>query len=373
MVGNDLFSQDLFEGKGNTQYCVIDNGKKTWIVPVKNMKYGFGILQSSNIKGKLVKNVLPVLKWSKSVRKFAKCEIKTLSLKNEVTQMIEEYCPNQCQYSVYYGNLDESPQNKKATIQVFSKDKTYAYVKITNEDIVKESFEREKKALIFLKEKGIVHVPEYIGINEVREWSAFVQSTVNEKNSSCCSFSEAHWKFLIDLLEKTKSNGTFKTSDMYENCIYLADYISNNKNFCGEQTISRAIKKVLKNIDSECGFYTFAHGDFTPKNTCKAEGQLYAFDFEYCLDKAVPFFDFFHYICQKNIMFNNMNIKKTLRDYQKYKLRISQYISEPDYAFMAYLLYIIAFYLKRVEGISGLQSGQLNYRVELLRRLLEEV
>ena len=99
---------------------------------------------------------------------------------------------------------------------------------------------------------------------------------------------------------------------------------------------------------------------------------MYAFDFEYCIKTATPFFDFFHYICQKSIMFNDMNIKETFRVYKKYKSKLYNYCNTPNMLFVSYLLYIIVFYLKRDDKNTDTRKGQLKFRIELIKKLLQE-
>ena len=44
MAQNKLYAEIFSEDVYGEKYYLIDNGNKTWIIPEKNMKYGFGIL-----------------------------------------------------------------------------------------------------------------------------------------------------------------------------------------------------------------------------------------------------------------------------------------------------------------------------------------
>ena len=333
MAQNKLYAEIFSEDVYGEKYYLIDNGNKIWIIPEKNMKYGFGILQASNFKAKLVKIFFPVLRDVIPARKICKCTPKYLKINDGIKDIIEKYCKDKYECSVYYGNLKESVQNHKAVIQVFNKDKTFFYMKISEEKTVKDSFEKELTALKFLKGKNVRNIPAGIGIAKKGSWDIFIQENVAEDNRSCCRFLDKHWRFIADMYEKTKVKISFENSDFY---------------------------------------YSFAHGDFTPKNTCIKNKEVYAFDFEYCIKTATPFFDFFHYICQKSIMFNDMNIQETFRVYKKYKSKLYNYCNTPNMLFVSYLLYIIVFYLKRDDKNTDTRKGQLKFRIELIKKLLQE-
>lgn len=369
MVKDDFFNQIFQENINGHKYFVFDNGKKTWIIPAKNMNKGFGIYQASNIKGKIMKTVFPMIRWSKMVRKVAKCQIKKLSLKKEIIQIIERYCDNDYQCSVYYGNLDESQQNAKATIQVFNKNKIFVYIKITKNAENKKTFVKEKRALQYLGKKEIDNIPKCLAIHKFGEWSAFIQDTTNKKIKSSFVFSEAHWDFLINIYNATKCAAKYQNSDI---CIYfnkLSDLIANSPELKKNAVLCRSLSYVKDWLGAGEKIYTFAHGDFTPWNTYMVEDKIFAYDFEYCLERAVPFFDFFHFICQKNLIMRGMDTKNTIKEYNKFKSRMLQFIGEPDKAFCSYLLYTITFYLVRTENQMDLDDSKIKYRLSLLEIL----
>lgn len=372
MAQNKLYAEIFSEDVYGEKYYLIDNGNKTWIIPEKNMKYGFGILQASNFKAKLVKIFFPVLRDVIPARKICKCTPKYLKINDGIKDIIEKYCKDKYECSVYYGNLKESVQNHKAVIQVFNKDKTFFYMKISEEKTVKDSFEKELTALKFLKGKNVRNIPAGIGIAKKGSWDIFIQENVAEDNRSCYRFLDKHWRFIADMYEKTKVKISFENSDMYEPVMFLKHCAKEETLFGEEDSIMYAIRKTESFLKNSDFYYSFAHGDFTPKNTCIKNKEVYAFDFEYCIKTATPFFDFFHYICQKSIMFNDMNIQETFRVYKKYKSKLYNYCNTPNMLFVSYLLYIIVFYLKRDDKNTDTRKGQLKFRIELIKKLLQE-
>lgn len=372
MAQNKLYAEIFSEDVYGEKYYLIDNGNKTWIIPEKNMKYGFGILQASNFKAKLVKIFFPVLRDVIPARKICKCTPKYLKINDGIKDIIEKYCKDKYECSVYYGNLKESVQNHKAVIQVFNKDKTFFYMKISEEKTVKDSFEKELTALKFLKGKNVRNIPAGIGIAKKGSWDIFIQENVAEDNRSCYRFLDKHWRFIADMYEKTKVKISFENSDMYEPVMFLKHCVKEETLFGEEDSIMYAIRKTESFLKNSDFYYSFAHGDFTPKNTCIKNKEVYAFDFEYCIKTATPFFDFFHYICQKSIMFNDMNIQETFRVYKKYKSKLYNYCNTPNMLFVSYLLYIIVFYLKRDDKNTDTRKGQLKFRIELIKKLLQE-
>lgn len=372
MTQNKLYAEIFSEDVYGEKYYLIDNGNKIWIIPEKNMKYGFGILQAPNFKAKLVKSFFPSLRGVALARKVCKCTAKYLKINDGIKDIIENYCKEEYECSVYYGNLKESVQNNKATIQVFKRSKTFFYMKISEEETVKEAFRKELTALNFLKGKNVTNIPDGIGIVKKGGWDIFMQENVAEDSRSCYWFSDKHWAFIADMYEKTKVKISFENSDMYEPVMFLSHCVKEKVLFGEENSITHAIGKIESFLKNNDFYYSFAHGDFTPKNTCIKNKEVYAFDFEYCIRTATPFFDFFHYICQKSIMFNNMSVKETLRVYKKYKGKLYNYCNTPDMLFASYLLYIIVFYLKRDDKNTDIRKGQLSFRIELINKLLQE-
>ena len=64
-----------------------------------------------------------------------------------------------------------------------------------------------------------------------------------------------------------------------------------------------------------------------------------------------------------------MNWKRTLKVYEKERKHLIGYSENPDKLFIGYLIYIIAFYLKRKDGMISSENGQLKYRLKLIEEL----
>lgn len=372
MFKTDVFHEIFVENPSGKKYYIIDNGYKVWIVPAKNMKKGYGIYQVSSFRGKLIKNILPILKQFKIVRKLAKCEIKYLSLSEDVTSVINKYYNSSYQCSVYYGNLDNE-QNYKATMQIYNENKTFGYIKATNSDVVREAIDREINGLNYLHEKGIYNIPKCVGCCDVGKWTFFVQDTKNDRMRTTFQMKEAHWNFLKKIYDISNCQDKYENCDIYKYIKYLREQIETNRELCGYDILKKAVDKTDRWLSEKQRKYCFAHGDFTPWNMYCTNDDIYVFDFEYCMNKAIPFMDYFHYICQVNIIVYNMDVEKTLKEYYKDKGKLLEYLDAPNAAFVGYLLFIISFYIMRKKGNYDTGSRQFLFRVSLLKRLLEEV
>lgn len=371
MFKQEVFNEIFEENSSGEKYYIIDNGYKIWIIPDKNMKKGYGIYQVSSFRGKLIKYVLPNLKKIGFIRRIAKCQEVKLKISDDLHNVIRQYYDGDCQCSVYYGNLDNE-QNYKATIQVYNEEKVLFYIKITKSEKIKEAMERELESLKELKQKNVKYIAEGIALENYNQWNYFVQAAKNIEGKTEVRFSENHWKFLECLYERTKIKCKYETTDMYKYIDYLERKLLTNSKLSEYKILNTSIE-IVKEWLQENNIYSFAHGDFTPWNMYHMKNDIYVFDFEYCMKKTIPFMDYFHFICQANLIANHMNIRKTMKEYEDYKEKLERYVGDADKAFAGYLLFIISFYIMRNEDGYNTNNKPFQYRIKLLENILNEV
>lgn len=369
MFKQDIFDKIFVKKESGEKYYVIDNGYKIWIIPDENMESGYGIYQISSFKGKLVRYVLPKLKEIKFIRRLAKSRVEYLGIKDEVKSVIDKYCDKNYKCSVYYGNLD-AEQNYKATIQVYEKERTLLYIKITNNPIVKKTIEKEFVNIKKLEELGVRGLPKVIAVENIGEWCYFIQKPQKSDGKNTFIIEKSHWDFLEELYIKTRGVAQYDDSEISYYLDYLQYQFEHNDTIKEYKVIGEALDIVKEWLNEEGREYSFSHGDFTPWNVYCDKGILYPFDFEYSMTKTIPFIDYFHFICQTDIIVNNMNVNMTLKKYEKDKKILDKYIREPEKAFVGYLLYIISFYVIRKKGKVVTENKQFQYRIKLLENLL---
>lgn len=369
MFKQEVFDEIFEENPLGEKYYKIDNGYKTWIIPAKNMQMGYGIYQVSSFRGKLVKYILPRLKNIKIIRKLARCEETYLQVSKDVHNVIRKYYKGEYQCSVYYGNLD-TEQNYKATIQVYNKKNILFYIKATQSEVVKSAMERETNALKELKQNGFDNIPEVIALESVGKWTFFVQTAKGIHGKTKLKFDEKHWAFLEEILKRTKVKCSYETTDMCDYLNYLEQQLEINPDLSQYKILNSSIEVVKKWLQEDENIYSFAHGDFTPWNMYNAQNDIYVFDFEYCMNRTIPFMDFFHFICQTNLIAYNMNTEKTIKEYRRYKAKLEKYLGDADKAFVGYLLFVISFYIMRKNGDYDTNNKQFQYRIRLLEKLI---
>lgn len=368
MFKEEVFHKIFDNTENGEDYCFIDNGYKTWILPYKNMKYATEMFSSYSKNGYLIRHIFPYIKWSRLARKKAGCRKLTISLSTGITEIIEKYVDKSYQCAVYYGNLD-TEQNYKAVIQIFNKKETLLYIKLSDTFVVKEAFEKEKKALEMLHRKGIEKLPQIIGIEKTGEWNALIQIPEKERLGISNAFGEKQWKFLENVYEATVCKCDYQITDLHGYLTYLWDIVRNH-NFYKKEIVEKALECVNDYLEHDVKEYSFAHGDFTPWNMNETETGIYVYDFEYCMNTTVPYMDYFHYICQRELMKNENDIVRVVKIFEKDKEKICKYIKNPEKAFIVYLLFIISFYAKRNNGKVNEHSGRFLFRMSLLEELL---
>ena len=369
MFKKDIYEQIIHIDPDGDKYYVIDNGYKVWLFPAQNMKTGYGVFQVSSYKGQLVKKVFPYIRFSRIARKLFKCKVLKLKLSDDIKEIIEKYNNGSFNWSAYYGNLD-CKENNKITFQIFNGKNTNYFVKVSKEEVVKQLFEKEIESLELLNSKGIKYIPTFGRVEKTEEWSLYIHNTVDEKIKTSFVMNPKYMKLLNDIADNTSKKMYLEDTEYYEYVDYLKSIIEEDKKIADIECIKEAID-VIEKWGKEERIFTYAHGDFTPWNTYEIADGAYLFDFEYCIKEAIPYIDYFHFICQENMVMESKNIKKCMKTYNRDKMAIKKFV-EPQIAFIGYLLFIIAFYYKRNADDFNYSSKQFLYRIKLLEMVLKE-
>ncbi|MCR5703792.1 MAG: phosphotransferase [Eubacterium sp.] len=358
----------VFDNTGDCQdYYMIDNGYKVWVLPQKHMKEGFNVYQVSNWRGFSVKNVFPLVARSRFARKVFKAQVYSSGLSRELQEIIGLYDEAPYQISMYFGNLD-AKQNYKATLQIYHPQGKSWYLKLSDERIVQDAFENEIENLAYLKEQNLFDIPQKTSLETRGEWSYLILDSVPYGKTKY-SFTEQHWDNLQKIYEKTKVKIDYEESD-FKKCIdYLKEQFSRNPYWEKKEEFQKIVLDTEQWMRDHLEHYSFAHGDYTPWNIYWDAQGVRLFDFEYSMKQTIPFLDYFHFICQSDIIRHHMDWKRTLKLYEKERGRLMKYSENPDKLFIGYLLYIIAFYLKRKDGEVPSKNGQLKYRLKLVEEL----
>ena len=357
----------VFKRQGKTKYCVIDNGYKTWIIPYNKMKNAVEMFSEYSFNGRAMKHIFTYTKWSRLIRKKAGCKIEELTISDELKSIIEKYVEEKYECAIYFGNLD-TVQNYKAVVQVFNECRTLLYIKLSMEDIVKESFRREKNALELLNKEGVRLIPCIEGIEQVGKWKAMVQKPQNVQCTKTKGFNGKHWNFLENMCKKNMVKCQYKNTDLYPYLNSLHNYIE-ERNTSWKDIIVKALERAEGYLNSIEEF-SFGHGDFSPWNIKETVDEIYVYDFEYCLKTTVPYMDYFHFLCQHEIIKKNPKPSRVIKILKRDRQELEKHIKNIDDTFIVYLLFIISFYIRRNNGKINEKNSNFLFRIALLEEML---
>jgi len=109
------------------------------------------------------------------------------------------------------------------------------------------------------------------------------------------TFSDAHGQFLSELAEKTRRRISWAESEARARLMSDAQYLGNKL----DPYIAKNIATLSAQIDIRWSDkiipFNLAHGDFLPWNCRVTSDGVYAFDWEYAMHEATPFWDAFNF------------------------------------------------------------------------------
>ena len=328
--------------EGETFYSFANADGKRWWMPARHMAVGMNLYQPSGPKGKLVKQGLPWLHWNPIVRRMLHAERIQLALGDKLRELLERVFGQQkLEFSIFGGTPSA---RQKITIQISKKQQILGYCKVTQNTEIYNLFQRESHILNKLNHLNVPNIPTSLFCGVYIDFFLFIQSTKKTCNSKVIhTWTNKHTAYLRHLHEKTKINTRFEDTDFYSELCYLESIskIPLNKN---EQLYNRAIT-LLKKHYSNITEYSFFHGDFTPWNMFFEKEELCIFDFEYAQWTFPPYMDKIHYLFQVWIIEQKKNSE------QIYQLLNNYYYNKStSFLIIAYLIHIIAFYIKLYDG-----------------------
>lgn len=370
MQKKELLNKLFVEDKTGKEYIVFYHSDKTWIMPDESLEPALEMYQPSTIKGKILKSCIKLFHNNKNVLSKVGAQKKSLLLKQRVLEYLQEITGEEHIYVAAYMGDTTTRQNNKATLQVYNAKRILCYVKVSEEPEVLENFSREVNSLKYLNERGIENIPRVLGEKQLENLRFFVQSTNKPlKQQVQLEFGRKQIEFIDNIVKKTQMNVTYETSEFYNSVQYLKEHI---QQFADREKslIDTAIKRI-EMYEEEKGFqFAFCHGDYTPWNIYYVDGELFAFDFEYCYQTMPCYMDVFHYLTQFSLMGQHNDAEKTILLYQENKKKLKEYVVSPDIVYVCYLLHIIAFYHNRTNGRKKLLQEQMGFWMRLLEHFI---
>lgn len=365
----NLLNQILVEDENGSSYIIIQNKHKSWYIPVSNFELGLEIFQPTSVKGKLIKKIMPFIVNYKLIKKLTRVKEKKYILEPQLELYLKNKLGSNILLSVYIGDT-RTIENRKATLQIYN-DEIICYGKVTSENLVKQSFKREISSLQKLRSMGITNIPIILETKNYLDLDLFLQSNMNIRgNTICTEITEKHLDFLDKIFNVTQCKCEYKDTDFK----ILIEYLKNIEiSFDNRNLILDSISYIERELNSKKKLYSFSHGDFTPWNIYYNHKNIYVFDFEYCLEKNIPYIDVFHYITQVWILVEKLQYKKLWIKYQETKKILNNYVENPDFTYLCYILYIIAFYYKRNNGKFSESDNSFKYWIVILEKLRTEL
>jgi hypothetical protein len=344
-----LLNHILKVNSGTIYYTFSNTDGKTWLMPQHNMRTAMNLYQPAGIHGKLMKQIFPYVWWLKPLRNKLGITVNQYAFQNNLNELLcSVFHTQHLEFSIFCG----TPSNhQKITIQISQGKNILGYCKISDREEIKHLFSHEAKLLDTLKAKGIKQIPECLYWDSLTEnIEIFIQSTVKTNQSNVLhKWNSLHWDFLTDLKQKTEQVLLFEQTDFFksinvllQNQVYLSDQEKN--------IIVPAIDKVLKHYQGQTIHFSAYHGDFTPWNMFLEKDNLFVFDFEYAQLTYPPYLDWFHFFTQCCIFEKHLNASEIYNVYLIHKQEIANYLINPDFSYLCYLLSVLSLYLEREKG-----------------------
>ena len=338
---------------------------KRWIVPVRGMCTALSLYQPSGAKGKAVKALLPHLHCIKAVRKAIKAETWHCRLNSELhTLLCSTFGVEDIEFSLFEGT---PCVHQKITMQVSRGNKILGYCKFSDNNHIKELFDKETSILQWLAGKGVTNIPQALYCGTLSNGThIFVQSTIKSKSSKTIhEWSALHDEFLSCLHEKTKQNILFEDSDYCKTLNALEEHLEWLPANIDRKVVATAIARVRSKFCGKEVEFSAYHGDFTPWNMFVEKGHLFVFDFEYAAMSYPPGLDRYYFFTQTAIFERHWGAD----DFVAYiKSDKGQWIDKRKYAM--YLLDVISRFMMR-EG--GKVTGEAATPFALWGKILEGV
>lgn len=344
------FDRFLLPGEGRIYYKFSNTDGKTWLIPRRNMAVAMCLYQPSSGKGKLLKRGLPYLHGVKLVRDLLHIESGNYVLSPWLQTLLEQaFGEKGLDFSVFGGT---PCVHQKITIQLSKGKRILGYCKVTDTDEISRIFAREQALLDLLEEKGVSRIPRCLYCGSPADGiSLFVQTTTKNFHSGTDhELCEREENFLKELHEKTKRSLPFEQTEFCEDIRSLREYPDS---FAAPDfaVIEKGMRLVMSRFQGREVEFSCYHADFTPWNMYVEQGALFVFDFEYAKCSYPPFLDYFHFFTQTAILEKHLLTEQIWVLYRKERENMHRFIQDTDFAYVCYLLGVMAHYVKREKGI----------------------
>lgn len=330
-------------GQGETFLSFANADGKRWLMPERGMRTAMLLYQPSGWKGKGLKRVLPGFYWNPWVRGVLHAERLRLSLSEELRKLLEHTLGEAgLEFAVFCGTPSA---RQKITIQVSKRKRILGYCKITQSEAIYDLFERENKMLSALSQYGIPNIPKPLYCGQLGKVYIFVQTTYKTRQSKVVHIWTAQHEYFLNLLsQRTRRELSFKATDFYRELVELSDMLDLQPKD-DKALFERAIS-ILEVHYASIKEYACFHGDFTPWNMFFEKDLLCVFDFEYAQESFPPGLDKLHYLLQVWIIEKKLNSEQIFSRLED--LRGGNQIEL--LSVIAYLMHILAFYIKLYQG-----------------------
>lgn len=370
-ISHLLFSL-LKDGEGRTFYTFSNADGKQWMMPAKNMRTAMNLYQPSGIKGKAMKALFPALHGIGLVQRTVHATKSNLALSSDLTEALCRWFDvNDLEFALFCGT---PCVHQKLTMQISQGEHILGYAKFTDSEEIGGIFEREKGILDYLWQRGIKTVPQCLyGGEWKKDIRLFVQTTTKTRKSTTdhC-WNERESAFIKELHEKTVQHLSFEETEYYQDICFLCEEV-NNLQEIDTKPIKDGVNQVLNAYAGLKVDFSFYHADFTPWNIYVEQGRLYAFDFEYAKRTYPPYLDYFHFFTQTAIFEKHLDAEGIWNLFQEEKKQTQRFFNRPDFAYLCYLLGIIAHYVKRENGVfTGDVERNMKIWMELINRTLND-
>lgn len=344
-----LLRQIFLKTDSGDKYIVFEHDDKTWLLPMAKLKPALEMYQPSTRKGRILKKLVRYCNGVSFVASKIGVNQTTVSVNENIKEYISSAIGTNDFYIAGYMGDTSSKQNDKVTLQIYNDKELVCYAKITKNPEVSDTFKHEIEALRFLEDKGIKNVPKVLGEDCIDGMNIFLQTTEKPLYQKVrLDFEKEQIEFICKMVDASNKKLDYKETDFYNSVQYLK---ANLDDFNAEEKVilKNSIEKIEEVLSKKTSEYSFSHGDYTPWNVYYKDGILHAFDFEYCSYTMPSFIDVFHYLTQMSLLGFNEEVGKTIHIYKKNRKLLEQYICNPDFTYLCYLLSIVSFYKKRTE------------------------
>ena len=305
------------------------------------------IYQPSAWKGKLLKRWFPLvsrLDWFGIIKQALHIDVCDFPFDDEVICYLKkQFECDEIWLSLFMGTPSMS---QKITIQVASGRKILGYCKLAKSAEILKLFRKEQIILESLREKEITNVPTCLDVATLSNGHhTFVQTTRKKRTSDVLHcLSDLHVDFLDTLVERTSVNIAY---DHTEYAQLIEDLMAHTCSMNPEDidVINKVYDCIVSHFRSVKQFCV-CHADFTPWNSYYENGTLEVFDFEYAMKTCPTYIDLFHFVGQTAWLEDHLDAANVYqRSKKSYRWLIGR-TESPEMVYLAYLLFIFAFYSK---------------------------